>query len=139
MHIFNFRGESCSFLTNILCVGLIGVIATQLLFLLAQQQSLVPMLTVWAYHPRWRNLVILTFIVWIVSIGCLPLFSGKLDLMFTVGDLSLFWYVLLAPSRYTDRVFIITAVYALGSACIWLILILTRSIALRQNQTTTRR
>ncbi len=104
---------------------IIGLGVVQAIFLISQQQSLIPLLTIFAARSmrgtdkesdkkRKRRVVtlVLFFIAWIVSLFTLPLFYDRMYTIFVVGDISLFWQVIIGPPRYSDPSFGIAAAYA---------------------------
>lgn len=103
---------------------LIGLAVVQLVYLLNRQQSLVPLLAMTIVsssspvrNPRrhaghLRIIAYAVLFVWISSLFSLPLFRSQVDRVFLEGDLSLFWYVILAPPKFSQRSFIGTAAFS---------------------------
>lgn len=68
--------------------------------------------------------------VWVISIALLPLIRGPIEKMFLTGDLSLFWFMILAPPSYDSDAFIVIAGQATGMVGIgiWLAIRIMRNI-----------
>jgi len=113
------------------CVVLSGVITLQLVYIFSQQPSLIPLLTVCAFCPkcerfpginkflrkiRWVACAVLS--IWLGSLLTIPLFEDKFAPFFISGDISLFWYVILAPPSYSSISYIITAAYTSFAAVV---------------------
>lgn len=107
-----------------------GVVLFQVIYAFTHQPSLVPLLSVTAAcgsrrhgKPskalpwlRWVAGAVLW--LWVCSLLVLPLFSWGLNPIFTSGDLTLFWYIMIAPSTYTSVSFIITATFTSFAAMV---------------------
>lgn len=104
---------------------LVGLAAMQVIYYLAQQPSLVPLLIFAARSPPTergvrnrvvrglRKVAVVVLLVWALSLLCLPLFVKPLEPFFVVGDISLFWYVVLAPPAYHAVHYRISAAYTI--------------------------
>lgn len=101
---------------------IIGLVLIQSIFVITQQQSLIPLLTIhaagykrgWFTKNRFRKWSLLGFFfAWIISLFSLPLFYNRMYAIFVVGDISLFWQVMIGPPRYSDPGFAIAATYAI--------------------------
>ena len=110
---------------------LTGIIIIQIIHTLTQQPSLVPLLTVTAFCPDCRNAAInriikklrwiaaIVLLLWVSSLLVMPVFLTQLEPYFTVGDLSLFWYIIVAPPAYTATNYIVTATFTCFAGCCW--------------------
>lgn len=108
-----------------------GLISLQVIYAFSQQPSLVPLLTLSAYcpqcekypgfnkilkHLRWVACFILC--LWVTSLLVMPVFAGPLQPVFLAGDISLFWYVIVAPPSYKSASYIITATFTCLAAIV---------------------
>lgn len=96
---------------------------------LTRQISLVPLLSVLTetdnsrrLSRNRRNFVLQVLGIWLISISLLPLVRRPIETMFFTGDLSLLWFMLLAPPSYGSGSFIVVAVQAvlLAGIAAWL-------------------
>ena len=107
------------------CAVCFGAAAVQGIYHLSRQHSLVPLLALISEfrltkrkNPR-RILQILRFvtvgilILWVTSWLCLPLLKNKMEPLYLVGDVSLFWYVMIAPPTYSSSSFAVIAVFSI--------------------------
>lgn len=69
------------------------------------------------------GILCMILVVWVCSLLLMPSFRKPPNLMFFVGDMSLFWYVLVAPPSYGSIAFIVTAVFSTFTALLGIILI----------------
>lgn len=97
---------------------------------MTRQQSLVPLLALTSelrlkkrknsrrliWILRWVTWAIL--LLWVASLLCLPLLKGPMQPLFILGDVSLFWYVMIAPPSYGAPSFIVTALFSVCIAVI---------------------
>lgn len=114
---------------------LFGVIVLQTVFLLTKQQSLVPLLALVSESRqrrrqglRWGPEIQLfsscaILMVWLMSLIFLPLLRAPTEPMFIVGDISLFWYVVIAPPSYDSLSFIVTLILSVAIVGIGLFLL----------------
>lgn len=123
-----------------------GLAILQVIYYLTNQPSLVPLLIFAAMMPSsedgfsarfangFRRVVGVVLLVWTLSFLCIPLFLKPLEPFFVVGDISLFWYVLLAPPDYNTVHYRISAAYTIITAIIGLIILygLRRNVRFRQ-------
>ncbi len=120
---------------------LLGVV--QVILLMSQQQSLTPLLTIFVAssnrkHPKiskTRITVYLFFIAWIASLSTLPLFYDRIYALFVVGDISLYWQVMIGPPRYSNPNFGIAAGFCVIS--IILFALIARDFSKRSETTGT--
>lgn len=75
------------------------------------------------YYINFKYVVYGFFAAWIISLIALPLFYGGMYTIFIVGDISLFWQVMLGPPRYQDPGYIIALTYALLTTSIAAVII----------------
>ena len=61
--------------------------------------------------------------IWVVSLLVLPLTAGTLEPFFIAGDISLFWFVIMAPPAYSSISYIITAIYTCIAASAGVVLV----------------
>lgn len=123
--------------------ALFGIITIEGIYLLTNQPSLVPLMAInsefkkrgrknpekVARMLRWSTCSVL--FVWVTSLLILPLLRDSIEPLFIAGDISLFWYVMIAPPSYDAASFIVTVSFsaAIASLGVFLILRLGRGLA----------
>lgn len=113
-----------------------GIFAIQGMYLLSKQPSLVPLMAInsefnnrgrrnpekLAGALRWSTCGVL--FVWVASLLCFPLLKDSIEPLFIVGDISLFWYVMISPPSYDAASFIVTVSFSAATASLGVLLIL---------------
>lgn len=142
------------FASMCICVGgmcamqivLLGLLVVQGVYIVTQQQSLIPLLTLAASPPsprrdllaklgrllRWS--VALVLLSWVGSLFVLPAFAARMEPFFLVGDIPLFWYVMIAPPSYSADNYKLAAAYAVITTLIGLFILFRLRADVRQKE-----
>lgn len=118
---------------------LIPIALLQLTHSLFLQPSLVPILIFGAFYPsktlrhhvqnshKYRYFSVAILAMWVMSVAIMPVYRRRLESLFLVGDLSLFFFVLIAPPSYSSMTYIISIVYAAFTALAGIAIIISVS------------